>query len=56
VLTGAQLTAQRDVLAALVETVTPRRIAHATYVVHITWTPLGRALRSALGLTVEVAA
>jgi DNA invertase Pin-like site-specific DNA recombinase len=56
VVDGDQLAAQRDVLAALVATVTPRRIAHGVYAVECTWTPLGEGLRSALGLGVPSAA
>jgi hypothetical protein len=42
------IAAQREVLAALIERVMPRRIGRGRYEVEIVWTPLGEGLREAL--------
>jgi len=51
VLTGSDITAQRDVLALLVEQVLPERIGRGQYRAAIRWTPLGQALRRLTGAT-----
>jgi DNA invertase Pin-like site-specific DNA recombinase len=43
-LAGADVLAQREVLAVLVAAVVPRRIGYGQYAVDLTWTPLGAAL------------
>ena len=53
VLTGADIAARRDVLALLVERVTPTRVGRGTYEAQIIWTSLGQALRQ---LNADVAA
>jgi hypothetical protein len=35
----------RDVLALLIDRITPVRVGHAKYHVRVTWTPLGESLR-----------
>jgi hypothetical protein len=47
VLRGADLVAQRDVLAALIDRVTLVRTGWWAYAAEITWTPVGQALRGA---------
>jgi len=47
VLQGADVTAQRDVLAALVHRVVATREGRGRYRIAIAWTPLGQALQSA---------
>lgn len=46
VLAAADVAAQRDVLAALVETITPRRVRRGRYEPEVVWTPLGASLRA----------
>jgi hypothetical protein len=43
-LAGADVAAQREVLAELVVRVLPRRIAYGKYLGEITWTPFGERL------------
>jgi hypothetical protein len=43
-LTGLDIAAQRDILAALIERVVPERTGRGQYAVQIEWTPLGSAL------------
>jgi hypothetical protein len=45
VLAGADIEAQRNILADLVERVVPERVGYGKYEARIEWTPLGRALR-----------
>ena len=45
ILRGADVPAQRAVLAELIETVAPIKVAYGRYTARITWTPLGEALR-----------
>jgi hypothetical protein len=40
--------AQREVLASLVELVTPVRVRFGIYAAELAWTPLGEALRQAV--------
>jgi hypothetical protein len=44
ILTGADLAAQRNVLAMLIERVVPERIGRGRYQTTVIWTPLGSAL------------
>ena len=45
VLAGADIEAQRNILADLVERVVPERVGYGKYAARIEWTPLGKALR-----------
>jgi hypothetical protein len=45
---GGDITAQREVLAALIEWIVPVRIGRGHYAVEITWTPLGDGLQAAV--------
>ena len=45
ILAGADIEAQRNVLADLVERVIPERVGYGKYEARIEWTPLGKALR-----------
>jgi len=49
ILLGSDASAQRDVLAALVDQVVPVRERHGIYRAGVTWTPFGKALRGSLG-------
>ena len=54
ILAGADTAARRDVLALIVETITPERVGWGKYEAKIVWTPLGEALsRLAEGGTPE---
>jgi len=44
ILTGADIEAQRNILADLIERVIPERVGYGKYEARIEWTPLGRAL------------
>ena len=44
ILTGSEITAQRDMLALLIERVVPKRISRGEYQAQIHWTPLGAVL------------
>ncbi len=46
-LDGSGVQARRDVLALIVDTVTPERMIRGRYQARITWTLLGEALRRA---------
>ena len=45
ILAGADIEAQRNILADLVERVVPERVGYGKYEARIEWTPLGKALR-----------
>ena len=45
ILTGSEITKQRDVLALLIGRVVPERVGRGQYRAAITWTPFGQALR-----------
>ncbi|HEV2121898.1 MAG TPA: recombinase family protein [Chloroflexota bacterium] len=49
------VTAQRDILAGLVESVQPQRIAYGKYLLDVKWTPLGDAL-SRVAATIKTGA
>ena len=49
---GGDITAQREVLSAVIERVVPVRTGRGTYDVEIAWTPLGAGLRTAAQGTV----
>jgi hypothetical protein len=51
----SDLTAQRDVLALIVQRITPRRVKRGIYQVDIAWTPLGQTLRSTMGQSEQAA-
>ena len=50
VMQGADIAAQRDVLAVLVDRIVPVREQPGVYRIEITWTPLGEGLRGAAGV------
>jgi site-specific DNA recombinase len=53
-MSGGEVAAQREVVAALVDRVVPVRVGHGTYQVETTWTPLGDALRAVRAAASEV--
>ena len=54
IVAGSDITAQRDILALLIERIVPERVGRAQYRSAITWTPLGSALRQLTDATAAV--